>query len=88
MPGTGERQYRRRGDVVTAVQFRIADKPWPFGILLDPKSGAYTADIGSPMRCRVRPGDWLVTYDDKHRTTVRVAEGLFPIMYEPLLKGD
>lgn len=86
MHGAGE--YRRRGETVNAVQFRVADKPWPHDITLDPKTGAYYADIGSPMRCRVRPGDWLVTYDDKYRTTVRVAQDLFPIMYEPVPKGD
>lgn len=85
MKSDGSRRYsRRRGEIVTAVQFNVEDVPWPFGIWKDAKTGAYYADIGSPMRCRVRPGDWLVTYDDKFKTTVRIAQDLFPIMYEPV----
>lgn len=81
------KRYRRKIETVTAVQFVLDEKPWPCGIEKDAKSGAYYADIGSPMRCRVKPGDWLVTFDDKHKTTIRVASDLFPKMYEPL-KGD
>lgn len=77
------RRYRRKADTVTAVQFILDEKPWPHGIEKNAKSGAYQADIG-PVRCRVNPGDWLVTLDDKHKTTIRVAADLFSKMYEPL----
>ncbi len=83
------KRYRRKVETVTAVQFVLDQQPWPHGIEKDAKNGSFYADIGTPMRCRVKPGDWLVTFDDKHKTTIRVASDLFPKMYEPLpLKGD
>ena len=81
------KRYRRKVETVTAVQFVLDEQPWPHGIERDAKNGWYYADIGAPVRHRVKPGDWLVTYDDKHKTTIRVASDLFPKMYE-LLKGD
>lgn len=81
------RRYRRRAEIVTAVQFVPGDEPWPHGITRNAKNGWYYADIGTSLGMRVSPGDWLVTFDDKHKTTIRVASDLFPKMYEPL-KGD
>lgn len=80
-------RYRRKTETVSAVQFNVNDTPWPHGITRNTKTGWYYADIGTPTGLRVHPGDWLVTYDDKHKTTVRIAGPLFEKMYEPL-KGD
>ena len=80
-------RYRRKIETVTAVQFLLDEKPWPHGVERDAKTGWHYADVGGGIRHRIYPGDWLVTIDDKHQTTVRVASDLFPKMYEPL-KGD